>query len=113
MDEPMDFPDLIKWEDEASAVINDVKNHVKEIEISKVLESDKTKIFLNVTTIEDRKICVRLSGAGFQVVGHCYDNETDENAIPYETPYALLSAVSEGYTRSFGSNLTDALKKLL
>lgn len=111
--DPMDFPDLIKWEDEATAVINDVRNHVKEIVISKKLVSNNSKIYLNITTIENRKICVRLSGTGFQVVGFDYDSETSEDAIPYETPYALLSAVSQGYVRSFGTNLTDALKKLL
>jgi hypothetical protein len=40
--------DKIDWLLEANAVINDVKNHVKNIEISEKLVTDGSCIFINV-----------------------------------------------------------------
>lgn len=117
-----DFPDLIEWQSEAQAIINDVKSHVKDIVVSEKLPSSRTHIFLNLTTLENRRMCVQISSAGFQVVGNEYDDctsgarqidqQTNHEEI-YETPYALLSVVSEGYSQSFGGELAKALQKLL
>lgn len=112
-----DEPDkLIQWQDEAAAVIKDVQNHVKEIKISDVLESNAHRVYLNLTTMENRKICVCLSGQGFQIIGSNYDEiSTNENSHneTYETLYSLLNSISEGYVKSFGNHLADALAKLL
>lgn len=108
---------LLNWQDEATAIIKDVKDHVKDIQISSKLESSKTEIFLNVTTLESATFCIRISTEGFQVVGHLYDTvESSDNAasaVTYETPYALLNSVSERYVQSFGNGLSAALEKLI
>lgn len=116
-----DFPDLIEWKSEAQAIINDVRSHVKDIAVSDKLPSSRTHIFLNVTTLEGRRMCVQISSAGFQIVGSEYDDNTaaiemDQHPIReeiYETPYALLSEVSDGYVQSFGGELANALQKLI
>lgn len=101
--------EVINWPDEAAAVINDVKNHVREIFISTVLPSTELEIHLNCETLESNKYTIRLSGDGFQVVSKTYDTVDDLNGFPYETPYALLNELSPGYTAAFGNDLTKAL----
>lgn len=108
------FPDpIIEWQSEAAAIIRDVQNHVREIVVSKRLPSERTQIFLNVTTLEAARLCVRISCEGFQVVGRQYDVNDSVEAAIYETPYALLNAVSGSYTQSFGDELTRKLSGLL
>lgn len=117
------FPDqLIDWQSEANAIINDVGKHVKEIIVSNKLPSSRLEIFFNLTTLEDKKMCIRISSEGFQVVGNEYDNiqtldsdlGTEElNTRIYETPYALLNDVSEKYIKSFGDELSSALQKFI
>lgn len=114
-DDLLDDSDLIEWTTEAQAIIADVQQHVRDIRIASSLPSSRTHIYLNVTTLEDRRMCICLSGRGFRVVGDAYDNvdnETDANAVTYETPYALLGAMSAGYTQSFGDVLSGALQML-
>lgn len=119
-DNLLDYQDLIDWRAEATAVINDVREHVRDIRIatgaSPAADSGRTHIYLNVTTLEDRQLCVRLCGRGFRVVGQAYDSvlaDTDESSeMTYDTPYALLGAMSRGYTQSFGDVLSGALQKL-
>lgn len=116
IDTDPDSPDpILEWQDEAAAIIKDVEKHVKDIRISTALESSKTDIFLNVTTLEEDTYCIRISTEGFQIVGHLYDTvESDEGTyVTYETPYALLNDVSARYVQSFGNNLTAALEKLI
>ena len=111
-----DFPDqIIEWQSEAEAVINDVKNHVAEIVVSTKLASSKTRIFLNLTTLEMKKMTVSISGAGFQIVGNAYDTIQEDlaNSTIYDTPYAMLGDISPSYTQSFGTALTNALQKLI
>lgn len=114
-----DHPDspepILEWQDEAAAIIKDVGKHVKDIRISTALESSKSEIYLNVTTLEEETFCIRISTEGFQIVGHSYDTvELIENtSVTYETPYALLNDISARYVDSFGNGLTAALEKLL
>lgn len=103
---------IINWPDEAAAVISDVKSHVNEIFISTVLPSTEMEIYLNCETLESGKYTIRLSSDGFLIVGDSYDKIDHLNGFSYETPYALLSVLSPGYTASFGNKLSDALKNL-
>ncbi|XP_037033262.1 GSK3-beta interaction protein [Bradysia coprophila] len=115
-DTASDSPEpLLEWQDEAAAIIKDVENHVKHIQISSKLQSSKTEIFLNLTTLEEATFCIRISTEGFQIVGQLYDTigSNDNTAVTYETPYALLNSVSERYVQSFGNGLTAALEKLI
>lgn len=101
------------WKSEAEAVINDIKEHVTEVNISKTLESNNIFIFLNITTIESARFCVELSKSGFCIVGHSYDEVNDEKErIYYETPYSLLNVISPQFCNSFGSALLSKLNTL-
>jgi len=104
---------LIQWEEEAQAIINDVKNHVRNIFISETLPSSSREIYLNCETLEEEKYTIRLSSNGFQAIGKGFDS-TDQltEAIAYETPYALLGVISQSYTKSFGDDLSKALENL-
>lgn len=111
-----DSPDpILEWQDEADAIIKDVGKHVQDIRISTKLESSKTQIFLNVTTLEEETFCIRISTEGFEIVGHSYDTVelNDDTSVAYETPYALLNVISARYVQSFGNDLTSALEKLM
>uniref|UniRef100_T1GGM1 GSKIP domain-containing protein n=1 Tax=Megaselia scalaris TaxID=36166 RepID=T1GGM1_MEGSC len=98
--------ELLTWEDEAAAVIRDIKNHVKEIFVSQSLPSNSFEIFINLETFENSKYCIRSSGSGFQIAGQGYDNKSiyesvmeseDQEPEIFETPYSLLSSISPGY----------------
>jgi len=108
------------WKEEAEAVIKDVKDQVKDIFIAEKLESTDCQIYLNVTTVEEQKMTIELSGQGFCVV--CANNHdtieatdvtgtVDTSANYYETPYSLLDHVSPGYRKAFGDNLAKKLRK--
>jgi len=112
------------WKEEAQAVIKDVKEQVKDINISDKLQSDNSCIYLNITTVEDLKLTVQLSVQGFRVVSsneHDFietkdtiedDDENSEEVTFYETPYSLLDSISPGYREAFGNNLASQLRKL-
>jgi hypothetical protein len=119
------------WKEEALGVIHDVEKHVKSISIADKIQSDAKKIYLNITTHEDKKLTVQLNYLGFHIV--CdgkHDTVEDaivEESVPhmsrmstskendslyFETPYALLSSVSAGYDKSFSDILINKLKNL-
>lgn len=103
---------IMQWPEEAAAVINDIKYHVRNIRISTILPATDLEIYLNCETLEAKKCTIRMSGDGFQIVSHSFDTIDDLNGFPYETPYALLNEISPGYTTSFGYQLTKALQKI-
>lgn len=101
------------WKQEAEAVINDVKSHVNNIQISQRLQSSNSNIYLNLTTIEDKRFCVELSSEGFRIVGYDFDEDTIDSDVFYETPYSLLNAISEKFKESFANSLQNQLNSLL
>lgn len=101
-----------QWKLEAQAVVNDVKQHVKHIEVSKKLRSSNQFIYLNITTLENLNFCIELSAAGFAIVGNQFDDKSNDDGERYETPYSLLNVVSPCYRNSFGNSLLDRLKCL-
>lgn len=100
------------WKGEASAVIKDIKNHVKTIDISKTLPNCNNAIYLNLLTLENKKYCIELTGAGFTIVGENFDSNNISTDIYYETPYGLLNNLSTGYQKSFGNELASKLNNL-
>lgn len=129
----MSSNDLLDWEKEGKAVIDDVKSHVKTIEISKLFTGESWNylkniqnnlseyssdigIYINLKTLEDKEFCIYLNREGFKVVGYsfdCCDNEDDQdNETIYETIYACIQNFSPGYTKSFGDELASKLKEL-
>ncbi|XP_043252388.1 GSK3-beta interaction protein [Colletes gigas] len=101
-----------QWKHEAQAVIDDVKQHVTDIKVSETLRSTNQLIYLNLTTLEGLKFCIKLSSAGFSVVGNQHDDTSNTGNEHFETPYSLLDLVSPQYRNSFGNSLLDKLKKV-
>ncbi|XP_066902040.1 GSK3B-interacting protein-like [Halyomorpha halys] len=106
----MDSP--LSWQDEAEAVICDVQDLVNSISISSKLKSDEHEIYLNIVTLEDRCYCIELSPSGFRIVGNAPDTKDLSDEIWYDTPYALLSHISESYTNSFANALISKLNNI-
>lgn len=104
--------DAEQWKLEAEAVINDVKNHVQSFTVSDNLQSTNVSIFLNLTTLENLKFCVKLTAAGFTIVGNKHDDTSNNGDMYFETPYSLLNFVSPQYRNSFGNSLLDKLNQL-
>lgn len=100
------------WKEEASAVIKDIQNHVKMIDVSKTLANCNNAIYLNLLTFEDKEYCIELTGAGFTIVGEKFDSNNISTEIYYETPYSLLNNLSTGYQQSFGNELALKLNNL-
>lgn len=128
--------DIIDWHTEASAVIEDVKDHVMSIQISEKLitgtfifsllsrrETWKiygfliiildVGIYINLQTLEEEKLTCFLDNSGFKIVGLNFDScdNEDDNAV-YETIQSLIQTLSPAYTQSFGNALVDKLSKL-
>lgn len=104
--------DAEQWKLEAQSVINDVKNHVTNFVLSEKFPSSNTEIFLNLTTLEDLKFCIKLTAAGFSVVGNQHDDISNNGTMYFETPYSLLDFVSPMYRNSFGNSLLNKLNLL-
>ncbi|XP_049828939.1 GSK3-beta interaction protein-like [Schistocerca gregaria] len=100
------------WKEEASSVINDIKDHVKDVHVSQKLKSNNKFIYLNLTTEEEENFCIELSGAGFRIVGNTFDDDSQPRTKIYETPYSLLDEISPKYRESFGTSLVNKLKAL-
>lgn len=102
------------WREESRAVIEDIRKDVKEIAVSDKLPVGDNGIYLNLTTLDGDRRCILMSTAGFEIAGQDYDqidNPADE-PVSYETPYALLSAISQLYTTSFANRLCAAMMKI-
>lgn len=100
------------WRNEAQAVINDIRNHVRSVEISKTLKSTDRHVYLNFTTLEGDSYCVELSASGFQIVGKAYDTVDISEGEYFETPYGLLCKISTDFYKSFGNELMSKLNAL-
>lgn len=114
MDDEERILDAEQWQVEAQAVISDVKNHVLDIKVSDEikLRSSNQTVYLNLTTLENLKFCVRLSSSGFSIVANQHDLITNGDAEDFETIYGLLNSISPKFRESFGNNLLDKLKAI-
>lgn len=104
--------DAEQWKLEAESVINDVKNHVQNFVLSEKLLSTNSAIFLNLTTLENLKFCIKLTAAGFTIIGNQHDDTSNNENMYFETPYSLLDFVSPQYRNSFGNSLLNKLNQL-
>lgn len=127
--------DMLCWQTEAAAIIQDVKDHVSFIGISPHLSNEANRIYLNVRTLEGDTYCIAASNQGFCILSRTFDvtdgDDSDEwfeiNSTSsdetldeegrrckyFETMYSLLDYISPMYVMSFGSNLCEKLQKLL
>lgn len=104
---------MINWQSEAEGIIKDVSAHIQEAAVSSKLKACAAKVYINLTTKEQKRFCIKLSAQGLQIVGHDYDHEDASLDLPiYETPYALLTDNSKMYINSFGTQLSEKLSKL-
>lgn len=108
------FLDEEGWKEEAKGVIRDVEKYVKLVCVSEVLPSNRSCIFLNLTTREEKHYTIELNPEGFKVVANEHNSNTltVESENIFETPYALLDSISPAYRQAFGDHLTDQLLKL-
>lgn len=116
------------WTEEAQAVIQDVKSHVKTIQLSDKLNQNNTnnsQIYFNITTLEGQNLTVKLNSQGFAIVSlgshddvieiedSAATEETEQNQPNYfETPYSLLDSISPAYRQSFTQDLFQKLNNL-
>lgn len=100
------------WKLEAAAVINDIKDHVKEATLSESLRNNNQYIYINIETLESEKYCIELSANGFRICGKGYDEHNLEGDQYFETPYSLLNKVSPLFSSSFGNALLSKLNTL-
>ncbi|XP_055706179.1 uncharacterized protein LOC129803555 isoform X2 [Phlebotomus papatasi] len=84
-----DSEELMDWHEEASAIINDVKAHLKTVQVSERLESTDRRIYINATTLEGQNLCICVSSMGFRIVD-----------------------ISPLYVKSFGEALQKAMETL-
>ncbi|KAK0064581.1 GSK3B-interacting protein [Biomphalaria pfeifferi] len=98
---------------EATEVVKEIAYAVKFVQISTALPSDKNLIYINITTKENRSICVELSLQGFRVVGSHF-NEVNPQCFSqyYETIYSLLDSQSLEYRSTFFETLSKKLLNL-
>lgn len=101
------------WKIEAEAVIHDIKDHVKEVSISKQLPSTDSHIYFNLTTLENKPFCILLSALGFGVVGRKFDEVAGECDEYFETPYSLLNKISPKFQMSFSSAVLHKLENVM
>lgn len=129
--------EILCWQTEAAAIIQDVQDHVNLIDISNHLNNQSSCIYLNVRTLEGDTYCIEASNQGFCILSRTFDvidknyidkwndddvetgdsDVDDENGINirhkyYETIYSLLDRISPLYVRSFGSTLCAKLHLL-
>lgn len=114
MDDDLDEKVLCgeEWRTEATAIINDVQDHVTEINIADGTINEDQVIHLNLTTKENERYCIELTAQGFRVVGKDYDKTDVLSAEYFETPYALLDKLSPLYRQAFGNSLASKLLDL-
>ncbi|XP_056638236.1 GSK3B-interacting protein-like [Diorhabda carinulata] len=104
--------DSESWKLEAEAIINDVKAHVNQINISEKIPSSNSCIYMNLRTKEEKKFCIQLSSEGFKIVGLDWDENNLDSEQFFETPYSLLNSVSPSFSSSFASAVCDKLNHM-
>lgn len=101
----------IKWDEEAAGVINDIKLFVKDVHICKKQPNIDQMVLINLETFENEKFCIKLCANGFGILGEKFDAEdTPDIGKWYETPYALMTVISNSYMERFNQSLIDRLK---
>lgn len=103
MEKPLD------WYAEAKSVAESERSLVKYIDTSSLKVSNG--VYLNIETLENQLFCVLLNNQGFRVVAKAFDQDTNDSQTCYETHFALLSNISEGYSRRFNELVTAKLNK--
>lgn len=117
------------WRSEANALIDDIKNHVRSIQVSNHLSSDDMEIFFDIETLEQTRLIISMGSSGFKVCSASrldtgddtnltslsngkHDIENSHSEKIYETIYALLDDNSPMYRRSFATALISKISSI-
>lgn len=112
------------WEDEASAIIDDIKNYVNKIELSTRHKSSDTRIYFEIVTLEGVTLVVSMDADGFIICdsvsgGRKLEAEGNDDTLQdeppikiYETINALLDHNSPKYREAFASDLHNRMRSL-
>jgi len=107
------------WKEEALEVAKDIYSCVTLVNISEELttQNQTTAAYLNIQTLENTAVTVRVNSAGFTVVGNSFDNNiletSNSTAGSFETPYSLLHSISPQYSETFAAQLHHKLSTLV
>lgn len=98
---------------EAQQSLDEVRYAITAGWISEKLGSTRECSYMNVTTLEGEAYCIRLTWRGFEVVGRCHDDVSEEESPgeAWETVYSLLSHISPSYTANFSKQVADKLNR--
>lgn len=126
----MDCYEIIDWNEEAKAIIRDVKQFVNMIDLSKINNepdnyNNRQQIYINLETKEGNQFTLCLSASGLRICASTFDldeeqsrsggisnNDEDSTEIEaeiYETIYALLTNKSPAYRQAFASALANKI----
>lgn len=100
----------VNWEKEAEAVINDIRDHVSHVAIAKSPNSDPSRIYFDLETLEGDKFIIAMDSRGFTISNV---NQNDKSSHVYETINALLDNKSSKYRAAFASSLVSKMNSLL
>ncbi len=110
----------INWRTEAVEVAKDIYSCVTSVGLSEELtaRTPATAAYLNVRTLENKPLTVRVNSSGYTIVGNFPNDDSLEksnspNLISYETPYSLLHSISPLYSESFAAQLHQKLSRLV
>ncbi|KAK7603122.1 hypothetical protein V9T40_003121 [Parthenolecanium corni] len=103
----------IKWDEEAAGVISDIKLFVKDVNVCQNQPNIDQMVLINLETFENEKFCIKLCANGFGVLDKRFNAEDSHDIEKwYETPYALLAAISDSYFERFNQSLANRLKMI-
>lgn len=108
-----ELTNVLDFVKEAQQSLDEVRYAITAGWISEKLVSTRECSYINVTTLEEEAFCIRLTWRGFEVVGRCHDDVSEEESSgeAWETVYSLLSHISPSYTANFSKQLADKLTK--
>lgn len=111
----MEQTNVLDFVKEAQQSLDEVRYAITAGWISEKLVSTRECSYINVTTLEGEAFCIRLTWRGFEVVGRCHDDVSEEErpGEAWETVYSLLSHISPSYTATFSKQLADKLNKYI
>lgn len=92
---------------EANAATKELAFGVTSIIVPSNFPQTDNMSHLEIKTLENEELLVEVTCKGFRIT-----NQEERDVKYYETPYALLSDISEGFRQKFSDSLTAKLLNL-
>ncbi|CAN8006564.1 unnamed protein product, partial [Ixodes hexagonus] len=99
------------FQDELKPILDEIRFAVADAQLSTLSDTQLARYF-NLETREGRRMCIRMSRQGFQLVGNDYDSKDIDDGQTFETLNSLLDSLSPAYRRLFSEALAAKLEKL-